>query len=590
MTPTRALPAAALVVAVLAALAVIASARDGGPGPGEAQVAVHGVARVTRAAGQNQVVRDAVFLHRGDALTVVAGSADFTLADAVRYQAVHRRGSRDPRVVMGTTPELAAGELLVTTSGETERAANVMSGGTEVTLARSAQGSSMRVARTYAITVSVYRGSAHVDSAGAVADVPALRLVEVPALGTVTRQRRPLDVDPNDRWDRRFLGPAIAIDKQLVPVLLGWTRAGGGGWSAAQLRAALPGQPAELPGLSPSRNAGDTMVGAAVSGLGTHGSYAERWKKVFAFHDAGATWGLVAMDQGVSAADLLGAVSAPIDGTPFPYPDTAVAFRVPAGTGVMTAPAALASAVPAGIPVGGNLAPAGITAPGGATTGAAPTAGSDVPQRLGTQGGAGGASTGTGDGSVPLNGGTGGGTVSGGGGGGSVSGGGGGGSVSGGGGGGSVSGGGARGSVSGGGGLNLPPVTVPSTTAPSVTVPSVAVPSVAVPSVTVPSVTVPSVTVPSVTVPSVNLPPVSLPPVSLPPVTLPPLTLPPLTRPTVILPPLTLPTGSPLTSSTLRAPTGNLPAVTVPSVTSSPVTLPSVTSSPVTLPPTTVPR
>ena len=47
------------------------------------------------------------------------------------------------------------------------------------------------------------------DSAGQVRDVPALRTLEVSALGRPPMVPAPLQIDEGDSWDRRFLAEAI---------------------------------------------------------------------------------------------------------------------------------------------------------------------------------------------------------------------------------------------------------------------------------------------------------------------------------------------------------------------------------------------
>ncbi len=341
MKPVRVVSVAALVVAVLAVVAVVAARRSDQPGAGEAEVAVHGRARVERASGGGGGLSSTGLLRSGDTFTLLSGSADLQAPGGVTYHLRARSGRRSPRLVMGAAPGLSAGDLLVTTTGGRNEPVVVTAGSSRVEIGPSPGGAAARLSQSYALTVAVYRGSALVDSAGSSTPVSAYRSVEVPAPGRIDRVARPMQIDPADPWDRLLLGPAIAIDDQLVPVLSGWARIGGGGWTPQQIHDALPGQPpaADLVrDISPTRDGVETMVGAAISGLGTRGTYGRRWEEVFAFRDAGASWGLVAMDQGVGAPELLAAVSQPINGTPLSYPAPAPVTTAPNGAEAVSPP------------------------------------------------------------------------------------------------------------------------------------------------------------------------------------------------------------------------------------------------------------
>ena len=61
---------------------------------------------------------------------------------------------------------------------------------------------------------------------------------------------------------------------------------------------------------------------------GRRGTFRERWEAVFAFRAAGAAWGLVALDQGVSSAPVLDTIELAIgasDGTHASAPTSDVA-------------------------------------------------------------------------------------------------------------------------------------------------------------------------------------------------------------------------------------------------------------------------
>ena len=70
--------------------------------------------------------------------------------------------------------------------------------------------------------------------------------------------------------------------------------------------------------LDAKRPVGDTLMGAAIVDLGRRGAFVERWASVFEFRDAGAAWGLVALDQGVDRSPLLGAVTRAVESSGWP--------------------------------------------------------------------------------------------------------------------------------------------------------------------------------------------------------------------------------------------------------------------------------
>jgi hypothetical protein len=132
-----------------------------------------------------------------------------------------------------------------------------------------------------------------------------------------------------DPWDQRFLGEAMDLDRSLQPLGDGYTDylPAGQGRSVAFYTTVFPrladevGFDATL--LADPRAPGDTLIGAAIAQLGEAGSFADRWNDVFAFHQDGATWGLVALDQSVHADPLLDAVRRAIAGSPLDFNDQA---------------------------------------------------------------------------------------------------------------------------------------------------------------------------------------------------------------------------------------------------------------------------
>ena len=252
------------------------------------------------------------------------------------------------------------------------------------------RGSVARVEARLAASVDVYRGRAVLSSSGADREVPALRRAEVVGPGEVTGTR-PLTYDAADRRDRRYLAPAITLDRErdALDAALRAERADGS-VLADRLRSEVadaPGQ-AVLRRLVAARDDGlDAAFAVAVVGSGEGRTFEQRWDRAMGFHDAGATWGLTAMDVDAEPEAVIDALSAAIDRSPVPSlppePDPAAAGQPTEATD----PAA--AAVEADAPTGDTETPPADA--GGTTSAPAPAA--PVAGPPASDGGAGGIDT-----------------------------------------------------------------------------------------------------------------------------------------------------------------------------------------------------
>lgn len=310
---------ATMLAVALLALAVVTFARPaalGGPGVGEAYVEVHGQALVRRADGTSQVVTGRVDLGPGDSLTLRSGRADLELADDVSYAAVAGRGAvPGTEIVMGATPRLLRGSLLVAAPRGAVVASGAGDGRVEL-----ATGSIARLRATAALRVGLYSGSANVVSAGATRAAPTYRFVEVVGAGDITRPR-PLDYRAGDRWDESHLGAALALDRQLDAIVDGLT-AGSVDPAAMPERVrrvlSRPPSAATVAALVEPRRPGfANAIAVAAAGHGSR-PFADGWARAVGFHDAGARWGLVALDLGAEPDAVVDALLASLEGSPVP--------------------------------------------------------------------------------------------------------------------------------------------------------------------------------------------------------------------------------------------------------------------------------
>ncbi len=232
-------------------------------------------------------------LHQGARIRMLTGSATLALEGG---SSLELRG--DSTVEVGAPPTLITGEALV--SGA-DRPMTVEAAATRVVVSGAA-----RLSRDLALSAASYRGGLTIESAGRSLAVPPLRQAAIPSLGVLPDGPRPLAYDADDPWDRRFLGAAIDLGEQLEAKSQGFTLSlpPGEGRTAEFFRRLVPrldAEPAFGPGLlSPTRPAGETLVGSAIVVNGARGTFSSRWAEVFSFREQGATWGLVALDQGVA--------------------------------------------------------------------------------------------------------------------------------------------------------------------------------------------------------------------------------------------------------------------------------------------------
>lgn len=284
----------------LVALALVASGctGDDGPGPDQARLEVDGAATVTTAQGEVREETDGTTLGLGDTVVVDDGTAVLTYANGATYELA------GAEVVVAATPELTRGRVLVT--GGYPAAVQV---GTATLTAQGA----LAVDADEALATA-YAGRTRITGLGDLGELLGLRSVTLSAVATPV----PVVYDPQDDWDRRFLGDAVAFGDRLEALARGYT---------SNLRSATP--PASffesvIPGLRterefntdllvPERPPGEVLVGAAIAVQGRSGTFRERWEAVFGFRDQGAAWGLVALDQGVSAAPVLDTIELAIE-------------------------------------------------------------------------------------------------------------------------------------------------------------------------------------------------------------------------------------------------------------------------------------
>ena len=320
----------ALAGAIVALLAVAIAGCTGSSRPAAGRLTVEGQADVTRPGEDRvEVTNGSRDLKAGDRVRVREGTAVIRLPDDRRLEL--RVGSElEMRSAEGddddVRPTLMAGDLLVVSDQAPYNVA--------VTDAQVSVHGDARISRGVALLVATYEGTAQLSAGGSTLAVPALRQASLPPAGQFPTRVTPLEASPSDGWDQRYLSDAIELGAQLDARSQGFTAQLGPneGRSYQYFRDLFPrlaAEPSFAAGMvSSARAPGETLVGAAITLEGTRGTFAERWASVFAFRDQGASWGLVALDQGVTRVPLLEAVEEAISRGPTQFAEGG-AGRIP---------------------------------------------------------------------------------------------------------------------------------------------------------------------------------------------------------------------------------------------------------------------
>lgn len=275
----------------------------------EARLTVSGIVTLTPPDGGERTIDRGQTVDFGDVINVVEGTASIELANGDRYELrAGRDGARSTRFEVGEPPRLLAGEVLISDSFP----AVALVGDTTIT----ARGPTRIHAEVPSVTS--FAGETQIGGVANVTQVQGLRTVVLEADAT----QRPLQIDIADPWDRRYLEDVYAFGQRLEALSLGYTAdlQSNTEATAAFFSSVLPelGRESEFTDdlLTPGRPAGETLVGAAIVLTGQDGTFRERWVSVFAFRDQGASWGLVAADNGVRSAPVADSIEVAVGASP----------------------------------------------------------------------------------------------------------------------------------------------------------------------------------------------------------------------------------------------------------------------------------
>jgi hypothetical protein len=203
-----------------------------------------------------------------------------------------------------TALSLDDGDLLVESGrGDTV----VIDGGTAVMKVAGAA----KLRRGVSLAAGVYTGTARFERNDQGLNVTQYRQAAVVGTGILPPAAGPLSLSPSDEWDRRMLGPVMALDEQLTLITKAFeadapAAVGPDTYKEWVPRAAsLPLTPELLTG----RAVGENLIGVTLVAL-DKGDFTTRFQAIFGFRAEGASWGLVAADRAINPNPVLGDLEA----------------------------------------------------------------------------------------------------------------------------------------------------------------------------------------------------------------------------------------------------------------------------------------
>lgn len=286
---------------------------DEGVAPGTARLRPDGEVEVAIDGERFVAATSEMTLSQGDEVQVLDGAALLELPRGARTEL--RDGSH-VRIggSEGAGLALEAGELLV----EVERGTTEIDGGSAL-VAVGAGASRLR--RSASLVAGVYEGTLLLAGTGQSLSVPRFRQAAVAGVGRIpdVGGLRPLDLDEDDEWDRRFLGSVLELDRRLLAFARGFEAVlpQAEATSPSLYQRVLPelaGTPLR-PAMLEARSAGENLIGLSIVAL-ADGSFEDAFERVFDLRRLGARWGLVAADEGFDSPRLVGAVEQAVDRAP----------------------------------------------------------------------------------------------------------------------------------------------------------------------------------------------------------------------------------------------------------------------------------
>ena len=278
-------------------------------------------------AGVDSVDRNKV--EPGTARLEPSGLVEVSVAGAPFVRASHGRTLRakdqvrviDGRAVLELTNkskvELRAGSVL-TVNGNVEPSLSLDDGDL---LVESGRGDTLQVdggtatvkvagsaklRRGVSLAAGVYTGTARFERNDQGLTLPQYRQGAVVGTGILPPAAEPLSLAPSDEWDRRLLGPVMALDEQLTLITQAFEADAPAAVGPETYKEWVPraaGLPL-TPELLAGRAVGENLIGVTLIAL-DKGDFTNRFQSIFGFRAEGASWGLVAADRAINPNPVL---------------------------------------------------------------------------------------------------------------------------------------------------------------------------------------------------------------------------------------------------------------------------------------------
>lgn len=250
-------------------------------------------------------------IHRGDAVSKVGKQSKLQIGDRIKLS---RRGVSQIRLEPGRLFELVGGEVKVKrgdrlqlTSGRLLSSISAPGTVNVGALRINSSVGTFRVDRSLSTRVGVYKGRTDLQLGADRLTLPRLRQAVV-AEGVLPQKEKPLRLNSQDRWDKRFLQSVLDLDDRLSNFGRGLEAQLGPGTGVEFFSRVVPGS-GDLSFLNEfnSNRRSDVLIGLTVASEAVGKDAAElrpTFQKAFGLWSEGASWGLVSYELGVGQTSL----------------------------------------------------------------------------------------------------------------------------------------------------------------------------------------------------------------------------------------------------------------------------------------------
>ncbi|HKY76113.1 MAG TPA: hypothetical protein VJS45_08240 [Acidimicrobiia bacterium] len=266
--------------------------------PGTARLEPSGLVEVAVAGAPFVRASHGRTLRAGDQVRVIDGRAVLELTKSkveLRAGSVLTIHDKD----QPTALSLDDGDLLVE-AGRGDTVA--IDGGTAVIKVAG----SAKLRRGVSLATGVYTGTARLERNDQGLNVSQYRQAAVVGTGILPPVAEPLSLAQSDEWDRRMLGPVMALDEQLMLITQAFEADAPAAVGPETYKEWVP-RAAGLPLSSEmlaGRAVGENLIGVTLVAL-DKGDFMTRFQSIFGFRAQGASWGLVAADRAINPNPVL---------------------------------------------------------------------------------------------------------------------------------------------------------------------------------------------------------------------------------------------------------------------------------------------